>query len=76
MYHNGVCHTGHSYEVDSSVKKSGRTYVNTVNMKTHNGPLMAVTSTYKASMGNTHDVTSDIRLEGYKPIKVRRYVGL
>jgi len=64
--------TGHSYEVDSSLKKNGKQYTHTVNVKTHNGHLLTATSTYRTSKGNTHDVTSDIQLDGYKPVKVRR----
>ena len=63
--------SGHSYEVDSSLKRSGKQYTHTVNMKTHNGHVLTATSTYRASKGNTHDVTSNIELDGFKPVKVR-----
>ena len=63
--------TGHSYEVDSSLKKNSKQYTHTINMKTHNGHLLTATSTYRASKGNAYDVTSDIQLDGFKPVKVR-----
>ncbi|XP_070194611.1 uncharacterized protein [Littorina saxatilis] len=67
---------GYSYEIDSSVKKSGKQYVHTVNTKTHNGPYMALISTYKSSKDDTHDVTADLRLKDFSPIKMSGTAGL
>ena len=61
---------GHLYEMATVLKKNGKQYVSTVNMKTHKGQLVDLTGTYKPARDNTHEVTADLDLDGVKPIKV------
>ncbi|KAL8584622.1 hypothetical protein ACOMHN_002351 [Nucella lapillus] len=67
---------GHKYEVGSGLKKKGKQLVHSLNMKTHEGPLLTLTSTYKPSKDDTHELTSNLNLQGYTPIKMSGMVGL
>ncbi|XP_076462150.1 uncharacterized protein LOC143294657 [Babylonia areolata] len=63
-------HEHQKYEVDSSLKQKNKELLHTLDMKTHEGPLLTMTSSYKPSKDSAFKVTSDVNITGYPPVKM------